>query len=76
MNLYKIFIKLKACDAISQRMMNSGNNNEFNILDLMTKTDIYQLKTAILSGLHENILKFGAYAGVLISTIFIMQLIK
>ena len=37
---------------------------------------IYQLVTTMLSRLNENILKFGAYAGSVIGTIFIVQLIK
>ena len=42
----------------------------------MSEKDIHQLKTTILSGLNGNILKFGAYAGAVIGTIFIIQLIK
>ena len=47
-------LKIRASDAIAQRMINYRNNNDFNILDLMTEKDIHQLKTTILSGLTKT----------------------
>ena len=42
----------------------------------MTENHILELKTTILSGPNENILKFGSYAGAIIGTIFMIQIIK
>ena len=52
------------------------SNDNFNLVDIMSEYDLKSLKNSILSGLNENILKFGSYVGAAVGIIFLIQLIK
>ena len=69
-------LKIRASDVISQRIIDSNVMNDFNFVDIMTKNEITQLKSTLLTGLEDKITKFGSYAGAIIGTIFIIQTIK
>ena len=69
-------LKIRASDVISQRIIDAKAMNDFNIIDIMTKNEITQLKSTLLTGLEEKFSKFGSYAGAIIGTIFIIQIIK